>query len=128
MKNISKRMLKIYEPISNLDWMNYHLVKEEITLHHIKKKCDGGKKEMSNLALLMPTGHQYLHLIECIDIDVYLELNALFKVINMQQKEPTLMQRGVIEDILMSFEEQHRWEKDRDGNLLIKRKYLKRWQ
>ena len=127
MKNLSKRMLKIYEPISNLDWMNYRLVKEEITLHHIKKKCDGGKREINNLALLMPVGHQYLHLIECIDIDTYLELNALFKVINMQGKEPTLMQRGVIEDILRSFEEQHRWEKDRDGNLLIKRKYMKRW-
>lgn len=120
-------MIKIYEPISNLDWMNYHLVKEEITIHHIKKRCDGGKKEISNLALLMPTSHQYLHLIEWADIDTYMELNGLFKVINMQQKEPTLMQRGVIEDILMRFEDEHRWDKDRDGNIIIKRKYLKRW-
>lgn len=106
--------------------MNYRLVKEELTIHHIKKRCDGGKKEISNLALLMPTSHQYLHLIECVDINTYVELNELFKEINTQQKEPTLMQRGVIEDLLLRFEEEHRWDK-REGKLLIKRKYMKRW-
>lgn len=128
MKNITGKMLKIYVPVSGLDWMNYHLVKEEITFHHIKKKSDGGKKEINNGALIMPISHQYLHLIEYLDIDTYLELNSIFKIVNMQGKEPTLMQRGVIEDLLLSFEDIHKWDKNSNGELVIKRKYLKRWQ
>lgn len=127
MKNITGKMLKIYVPSSNLDWMNYRLVKEEVTFHHIKKKSDGGKKEINNGALIMPVGHQYLHLIEHLDIDTYLELNSIFKIVNMQGKEPTLTQRGVIEDLLLSFEDIHKWDKNSNGELIIKRKYLKRW-
>lgn len=128
LKNIVCKMLKIYVPYSNLDWMNYKLVKENISFHHIKKKVDGGKKVIENGAILQNnTSHPYLHLIEIIDINTYLELNNIFKDINSQKHEPTLMQRGIVEDILLTFEEKHRWDKDRDGNLLIKRKYLKRW-
>lgn len=127
MKNITGKMLKIYIPVSRLDWMNYRLVKEEVTFHHIKKKSDGGKKEINNGALIMPVGHQYLHLIEYLDIDTYLELNSIFKIVNMQGKEPTLTQRGVIEDLLLSFEDIHKWDKNSNGELIIKRKYLKRW-
>ena len=127
LKNVIYKMLKIYIPDSNLDWMNYKLVKENISFHHIKKKAEGGKKDINNGALLMPVAHQYLHLIETLDIDTYLELNEILKDINMQKHEPTLMQRQLIENILLEFEKQHKWDKDRDGNLLIKRKYLKRW-
>ena len=122
-------MLKIYVPYSGLDWMNYRLVKEDISFHHIKKKVEGGKKSIENGAILQGnTSHPYLHLIENIDIDTYLELNEIFKDINMQKHEPTLMQRGIVEDILLTFEKEHRWDKDRDGNLLIRSKYLKRWE
>ena len=31
-------MLKIYKPLSNLDWMNYVLKKEDVTYHHRIKK------------------------------------------------------------------------------------------
>ena len=121
-------MLKIYKPLSGLDWMNYRIVRENVAFHHIVKKAEGGKRKIDNGAILQSnTSHPYLHLIEYVDIDTYIELNEMFKEINMQGKEPTLMQRGVIEDILLSFEEIHRWDKSRDGGLLIKRKYLKRW-
>lgn len=127
MKNIARRMLKIYTPVSGLDWMNYRLVKEDITLHHIVKKSDKGKREMSNLALLMPVSHQYLHLIECMDEGVYIALNEIFKIINAQNGEPTVMQREIIENILALFEKEHKWDKNKNGELLIKRKYLSRW-
>ena len=52
MKQITKDMLKIYKPYSNLDWMNYKLVKSSTTAHHIIKKEVGGKLEQSNIALL----------------------------------------------------------------------------
>ena len=44
MRRITKDMLEIYIPYSNLDWMNYKLVRTELTYHHIVKKEDKGRK------------------------------------------------------------------------------------
>ena len=40
MKQITREMLKIYQPLSNMDWMNYRLVRKDLTAHHILKKED----------------------------------------------------------------------------------------
>ena len=128
MKNITGKMLNIYVPYSGLDWMNYRLVKEDLSFHHIKKRVDGGKKIIENGAILQSkNSHPYLHLIEYIDIQTYIALNEVFKIINMQGSEPTIMQRDVIESILQLFEKEHKWDKNRNGEILIKRKYLDRW-
>lgn len=120
-------MLHIYKPISQLDWMNYKLVKKDVTKHHIIKKEDGGKLELSNIALLMPIPHQYLHLIECKDIDTYIAISKIFKAINNQLHEPTKDQREIIEYLLQDFEYQHRNDRNSKGKLLIQRKYKERW-
>jgi hypothetical protein len=52
MKQITREMLKIYQPLSNMDWMNYRLVRKDLTAHHILKKEDGGRLEQCNIALL----------------------------------------------------------------------------
>lgn len=127
MNKITKEMLHIYKPISQLDWMNYKLVKKDVTKHHIIKKEDGGKLELSNIALLMPIPHQYLHLIECKDIDTYIAINKIFKAINNQLHEPTKDQREIIEYLLQDFEYQHRNDRNSKGKLLIQRKYKERW-
>ena len=119
-------MLKIYKPISNLDWMNYKLVKKDVTRHHIIKKEDGGRLEINNIALLMPIPHQYLHLIECKDIDTYIALNKIFKVINNQQHEPNKDQREIIEYLLQDFEYHNRNETNSKGKLIIQKKYKNR--
>lgn len=119
-------MLKIYKPLSNLDWMNYVLKKEDVTYHHRIKKCNGGKKTIENGAILMPVAHQYLHLIECLDIDTYIALNNLFKIVNTQGYEPTREQRELIEYLLKEFESVHKWDKGLKGKLLVQRKYLER--
>lgn len=126
MNKITKEMLKIYKPISNLDWMNYKLVKKDVTRHHIIKKEDGGRLEISNIALLMPIPHQYLHLIECKDIDTYIALNKIFKVINNQLHEPNNDQREIIEYLLQDFEYHNRNETNSKGKLLIQKKYKDR--
>lgn len=126
MKKIVKKMLKIYIPYSNLDWLNYKLVKENLTAHHIIKRCDGGKLEWNNIAILNDVSHQYLHLIECLDINTYDELNKMFKFINQQKEEPTEEQRQIIEFLLCDFEKEHRWDKGSNGKLLLQYKYLKR--
>ena len=126
MKEVTKEMLKIYKPISGLDWMNYKIVKKDMTAHHILKRENGGKLEIGNIAPLMPVAHQYLHLIECKDIEVYITLNKIFKIINNQGYEPTIGQREMIEYILGEFEHFHRWDKGSKGKLLIQHKYLDR--
>lgn len=127
MNKVTKEMLHIYKPVSNLDWMNYRLVKSQVTYHHILKREDGGKKEIENGALLMPTAHQYLHLIECKDLETYHTLNKLFKIINNQMAEPNQEQREIIEYLLQEFEVKHRNDKNSKGRSLIKHKYKDRW-
>lgn len=126
MRKITIEMLKIYIPYSNLDWMNYKLIKNDLTYHHIVKKEDKGKTEISNGAILMPVAHQYLHLIECLDIDTYIALNNLFKIVNTQGYEPTREQRELIEYLLKEFEKIHKWDKGLKGKLLVQKKYLER--
>ena len=127
MKKITREMLKIYKPFSELDWMNYKIVrKADLTFHHIKKRWDGGIPTLDNGALLLPTPHQYLHLIEFRDIDTYKMLNKVFEIVNKQQSEPTQDQREIIEYLLQDFEYHHRWDKNSNGKLLIKRKYIER--
>lgn len=127
LKVIVSDMLKIYKPLSGMDWLNYKIVrKSDMTAHHIIKREHGGKLEIPNIALLLPHAHQYLHLIECKDINTYIALNKMFGFVNQQGYEPTMEQRQIIEYLLKSFEEEHRWDKGRKGKLLIKHKYLER--
>lgn len=97
-----------------------------MTFHHIVKKENGGKLEIGNGALLLPVAHQYLHLIECKDIETYIGLNKIFAFVNKQGFEPTREQREIIEYMLREFERIHREDKGSKGKLLIRRKYLDR--
>lgn len=127
LKNITREMLKIYKPISNLDWLNYKIVRADaLTYHHIKKRANGGKRSIENGAILTQVAHRYLNLIECQDIDIYNAINKIFQVVNDQKSEPTLDQRQVLECLLRQFETEHRWDKGSKGKLLIKREYLRR--
>lgn len=126
MKQITREMLKIYKPISNMDWLNYKLVKKDLTFHHIVKKVNGGFEEISNGALLMPIPHQYLHVIEYKEWKTYKHLNDMFRIINDQRHEPTLEQREIIECILQDFEYKHKDDRTTKGKMLIKPEYKKR--
>jgi len=107
--------------------MNYKIVRKDMSFHHIVKKSNGGRRDMSNGALLMGnSAHPYLHLIECKDIETYNAINKIFKYINQQGYEPTMEQREIIEYLLKEFESVHKWDKGSKGKLLIKRKYLER--
>lgn len=127
----AKEMINYYYPYSGLDWLNYRIKDMEefsdITYHHIIPKRLHSKKDISNGALLTSVSHQYLHLIEKIEIATFEDLNKILKDINKQKKEPYQYQREDIENLFQEFEDRHRWEKNKEGNLLIKKKYLKRW-
>lgn len=126
MNKVTQEMLKIYKPLSHLDWMNYKIVRRDVTFHHIIKRENGGTRTINNGALLMPISHQYLHLIEWRDMETYIALNKLFKYINEQRSEPTRGQREIVEYLLQEFERVHRWDKNSKGKILLQRKYLAR--
>lgn len=126
MKKITKEMIKIYKPLGT-DWLNYKVTQSnQLTFHHILKKVDGGKEELTNGALLTEIAHQYLHIIEYRDIDTYRLLNKMLKMINKQMTAPTPGQREVIEYLLREFESAHKEDKNSKGKLLIQYKYLDR--
>lgn len=126
MTEITKEMLKIYKPYSNMDWMNYKLVRTDLTFHHIVKRENGGKREIENGALLIPVAHQYLHLIEYKDKETYNAINKIFYYINQQRYEPTQEQREIIEYLLQEFEKVHKNDKNSKGKSIIQYKYRQR--
>lgn len=103
MKEITSDMIKIYETYE-YDWMDYLIIDNELTFHHIKKKEDAGLFEMSNGALLTPRAHNYLHFIERVDKDIYLRLNEVFQNINLKKDKINKNQKLVIEYLLLKFE------------------------
>lgn len=127
MLRITAKMLKIYVPYSNLDWMNYAINrKKSLTFHHIVKREDNGKYEINNGALLIPLSHEYLHLIECKEYRTYEALNNMFRIINAQRQEPTREQREIIEYLLSGFEDRHSEDRNKKHRKIIKPEYLKR--
>ena len=114
MLDITVKMLKIYKPFSNLDWLNYAINrKRDLTFHHIVKREHNGKYNINNGALLIPLSHEYLHLIECKEIETYIALNNMFRIINAQRQEPTREQREIIEYLLSGFEDRHSEDRNR---------------
>lgn len=125
MKPITKEMIKIY----NLDkfcFMGYKLDKNA-TYHHIVKRCDGGRETIENGAVLNQDAHEYLHILEYKDIDTFIAINKILKIINDQHAKPTVEQMQIISKLLSMFEEEHKHDKTSKGKTLIKHKYLDRF-
>lgn len=124
MKPITKHMIKIYN-LDKLCFMGYTLDKTA-SFHHIVKKCNGGKEEINNGAVLNKEAHEYLHVIEYKDIDTYITINNILKIINQQRDKPTIEQYRIISKLLSMFEEEHKEDRTAKGKILIRDKYLNR--
>lgn len=103
MNDVKALMIEIYETYK-YDWMNFKIDDEEVTYHHIIKEENGGKVTLDNGALLTSRAHEYLHMIERMDLDIYEMINKIFKDINDQKHAPTYKQRNVINLLLFEFE------------------------
>lgn len=89
-KNINKinRLIEVY---GDTCWMGYTVSdRNPYTFHHIKKDCDGGKRNLENGALLSIYAHKDLNEIERKLKQYYLELNKLFRELNATKAPPTL--------------------------------------
>ena len=130
MKPITREMIKKYG-IKDFDFMGYDIKrKESLSFHHLivaKRYCKqqglGEGYLMWNGAILVQdTSHEYLHIIEHIDFDVFCALTSEMIDINIKgylDKENL----RYIKDILLSFEREHDHDRNKKGNLLIKREY-----
>lgn len=125
MKDTTRMIIRIYS-LKDYDFMGYKLIKNQATYHHILKKEDGGLETLENGAVLMPIPHEYLHVIEAKDYELYLLLNRMLKIINLRQSQPSLDDYRIISQILHIFEERHSKDRTKKGKQLIKRKFLER--
>jgi len=82
------QMIEIYKP-EVADWMQFQITKNNIlTLHHIKKSCEGGLATIDNGAILTKKGHRALNIVEALDSVLYDEWNVLFTLINQGKQPP----------------------------------------
>ena len=127
MSQLVKDMRSIYR-IKHYDFMGYTFrTVNDLSYHHIIKKCDGGPKTLDNGALLVTdTSHPYLHVIEEREFEIYLYINSILLEINNQRSEPIESQLKAIRAALLKFEKEHEYDRNSNGKLLIKQRYIDR--
>lgn len=125
MKGLTRAMAKEYRTRGN-DWMGYTIQSiNQLSYHHIQKKEDGGPFTWDNGALLRrDTAHEYLHIIEYKDLEMYDYINGILKQINTQGYQPTREELIAIRNVLLSFEREHCSDRNSKGKILIKSKYI----
>ena len=104
MKKVLKLLVTKFA-ITDFDWMNFRITKENpLTFHHIKKVSQGGEETLDNGAPLTRYAQEYLHLIEAYNFKIYRRLNRILWEINKQGFAPTKNQQDKIELLLLEFE------------------------
>ena len=124
MKSITRQMIRIYN-LKEHDFMGYKLVKDNATYHHLIKKENGGKETIDNGAILMPVSHQYLHIIEFKEFNIYDAVNKIMTICNKKgciEKEDLV----IISELLKMFEKEHIKDKTSKGKSLIRYQHLDR--
>lgn len=131
MKPITREMIKKYG-IKDFDFMGYDIKrKESLSFHHLivarrycKQQGLGEGYVMWNGAILVQDiSHDYLHIIETIDYDVFCALTS--EMIDMNTKGYLDKDNlRYIKDILLYFEREHDHDRNKKGKLLIKREYV----
>lgn len=133
MKPITKEMIKIYN-IKKLkyDFMGYKIDRiQSLSFHHLiiphkdsRAKGIGDGYLLWNGALLVQdTSHDYLHIIEAIDREIFLAITQQMIEEN-QLGKLDIKNLKKIRDLLLYFEKEHSTIKNKKGKLLIKQKYI----
>ena len=132
MNYIVRQMSGIYK-CDFVDWFGYEITPSNpLTYHHIFKNVYGDYSrecpnyKLINGALLTKNGHNYIHLIESRDLELYVKLSKLLHMINEQQHAPTLEQYKVINDCLKYFETNHFKDTNSKGKKLLTYKHYNR--
>ena len=126
MKQITNLMVNMYN-LKERDFAGYKVGKDNpYTYHHLVKRCLGGKEIIENGAILTKNSHEYLHIVESRDLELYNYINNVLKQINEQGHEPLLRQILAIDYLLKLFEQDHMNDRSSKNKRLIKSEYLRR--
>ena len=127
MKEIVRQMIELFQ-MDNIDWLGYELQEGDIfNFHHIINRSRGGLEIIDNGSILCnSSSHQYLHIIEYKDFDMYLYLSNILLSINNQRTMPNKQQQLAIESLLQQFEREHCSDTNAKGKPLIREKYIQR--
>ena len=133
MKPITREMIKEFK-INKLgyDMMGYtHKNNNQLSFHHLivaRRNCKQqglgeGYLFWNGAILRQDTSHDYLHLIEHIDPEIFYLITSELIDENVQHKI-TKENLERIRDLLLYFESEHDHDKGKKGNYLIKRHYV----
>ena len=133
MKEITKIMVNDFKIMKlGMDFMGYHVNrKQELSYHHLiipRRHCkEAGLGEgylyWNGAILRQNTSHDYLHLIENIDPDIFYELTSEMIDENIKGRlDIDNLKR--IHDLLLYFEREHDHDTSKKGKLLIKREFV----
>ena len=128
MKQIKKQMIREFNMKNfDCDMMGYFKQKgDQFEAHHlIIPKRDEGKLTRLNTAVLYTTSHEYLHIIEDLEFELFGFITS--EMIDMNIKG-FLDRKNLIyiDDCLDYFERKYYYEKTKNGKPIIKEKYLQR--
>lgn len=133
MKTITRDMMKDYN-IHKLgyDFMGYTFDRrEDLSFHHLvvpKRDCKAaglgeGYLRWNGAILNQNTSHDYLHIIERMDRDIFLRITAEMIEENLKGKlDIDNLKR--IRELLLYFEDRYEKETNSKGQLILKRKFI----
>ena len=133
MKEITKIMINDFKIMKlGMDFMGYHVNrKQDLSYHHLiipRRHCkEAGLGEgylyWNGAILRQNTSHDYLHIIEKIDPDIFYELTSEMIDENIKGRlDIDNLKR--IHDLLLYFEREHDHDTSKKGKLLIKREFV----
>ena len=135
MREITKEMIKEYKLMKlGYDFMGYEIKnKQDLSFHHLivpRINCKAlGLGEVylkwNGSILNQNTSHDYLHLIEAKDLDMFMAITS--EMIDENAKgylDIKNLQR--ISDVLSCFEREHCSDRGKKGRLLIKEDYIRK--
>ena len=135
MKEITKLMIKKYELMKlGYDFMGYDIInKNNLSFHQLiipHRDCKAmglgeGYLEWNGAILNQNTSHNYLHLIEAKDYDMFLAITSELIDENVKGHLDIDNLRR-IHDILECFEREHSNDRSKKGKVLIKQEYMRR--
>ena len=128
MREITEKMIKNFKIMKlGFDFMGYSVDKKSsLSFHHResqKYKIGEGYLYWNGAILRQNTSHDYLHLIENVDYDMYLAITSEMIDENIKgYLDIDNLKR--IHDLLLYFEREHDHDYTKKGKLLIKREYV----
>ena len=137
MKEITKIMINDFKIMKlGYDFMGYQVKrKESLSFHHLvvpKRLCKerglgDGYLYWNGAILVQNTSHDYLHIIEKTDRDVFKYItNQMIQMNVARNLEPVNLKK--IDDALTIFEREHCSDRTNKGKILIKKEYTRRFK